>query len=92
MGDAHGRGLGVAWSDVDGDGRPDLYVANDRMPADLFRNQGGGRFRNIGVQSGTAYSAEGLANTSHTLTIQATGQKNAFSFNPWIFVDAFDTY
>ena len=38
------------------------------------------------------YSAEGLANTSHTLTIQATGQKNAFSFNPWIFVDAFDTY
>ena len=29
------------------------------MPGDLFRNEGG-RFRNIGVSSGTAYSAEGL--------------------------------
>ncbi len=60
LSDAHGRGLGVAWSDIDRDGRPDLYVANDRMPGDLFHNEGGGRFRNIGVASGTAYSAEGL--------------------------------
>jgi hypothetical protein len=59
MADAHGRGLGVAWSDIDADGRPDLYIANDRMPGDLYRNEGG-RFRNIGVASGTAYNAEGL--------------------------------
>jgi hypothetical protein len=59
MADTHGRGLGVAWGDIDRDGRPDLYVANDRTPADLYHNEGGGRFRNIAVSSGTAYSAEG---------------------------------
>jgi hypothetical protein len=60
LGAAYGRGLGVAFGDVDGDGRPDLYVANDRMPGDLFRNLGNGRFANIGVASGTAYSGAGV--------------------------------
>jgi len=36
------------------------------------------------------YSATGLANASHTLTIVGTGQKNALSQNTWIIVDAFD--
>jgi enediyne biosynthesis protein E4 len=52
-----GRGLGVAFSDSDGDGRTDLYVANDTVACDLFRN--GGRFRNMGVESGTAYTDRG---------------------------------
>jgi hypothetical protein len=34
-----GKGLGVAFGDFDDDGRPDLYVANDRTPGDLFHNQ-----------------------------------------------------
>jgi hypothetical protein len=38
------------------------------------------------------YSATGLANTSHTLTIVGTGQKNALSQNTWVVVDAFDVY
>jgi hypothetical protein len=36
------------------------------------------------------YSATGLANSSHTLTIVGTGQKNPLSHNTWIIVDAFD--
>jgi hypothetical protein len=38
------------------------------------------------------FSATGLVNTSHTLTIEATGLKHPSSFDTWIVVDAFDIY
>jgi enediyne biosynthesis protein E4 len=56
---AAGKTLGVAFADFDGDGWIDLYLANDRVPCDLFRNEGGGRFRNIGTRSGTAFNRDG---------------------------------
>lgn len=55
---AHGKTLGVAAADVDGDGWTDLYLANDGMPGDLFLNARG-RFRNAGLESGTAFNFEG---------------------------------
>jgi len=36
------HGLGAMFTDVNGDGRPDLYVANDEDPNDLFVNEPGG--------------------------------------------------
>jgi hypothetical protein len=40
---AHFRhGLGAVFTDVNGDGRPDLYVANDEDPNDLYINDPGG--------------------------------------------------
>lgn len=40
-----GPSRGVAWGDVDGDGLPDLAVANDgAWPPWLYRNRGGGAF------------------------------------------------
>ena len=56
----NGKGLGVAFSDFDGDGWQDLYVANDMTPNFLFHNRGGGRFEEIAMTSGTALSDEGL--------------------------------
>jgi hypothetical protein len=60
---ATGKTLGVAFGDYDDDGDPDLYLANDRMPGDLFRNAGepGGipRFRNVAAAAGTAYNRDG---------------------------------
>ena len=53
-------GMGVAWSDLDGDGDPDLYVANDGHPNSLYRNDGG-HFTNISLATGTAYSGDGRA-------------------------------
>lgn len=57
---AHGRNLGAVVADYNRDGWPDLYLANDEIAGDLFENQKGKGFKNVGVGSGTAYGPEGL--------------------------------
>ena len=52
-------GLGVVWSDFNDDGRLDLFVANDATPNFLYRNDGGGKFTDVGFLSGTAVSEDG---------------------------------
>ncbi|HEY2798875.1 MAG TPA: CRTAC1 family protein [Thermoanaerobaculia bacterium] len=59
LGDASGRALGAVFVDVDLDGRPDLYVANDETTNFLFHNLGGGRFEDISIVSGTGFDAQG---------------------------------
>jgi hypothetical protein len=57
--DREGRGLGVVAADLDEDGRVDLFVANDLTANFLFHNEGGFRFREIGVEAGVATNADG---------------------------------
>jgi hypothetical protein len=52
-------GLGVVMVDLDGDGRLDIYVANDMRPAFLFHNQGGGRFVEKASLAGCALGPDG---------------------------------
>ncbi len=52
-------GMGVTPGDFDGDGRPDLYVANDGMANFLWLGQAGGTFSNQALMSGTAFNREG---------------------------------
>jgi hypothetical protein len=53
-------GMAAVFADVDLDGWPDLFVANDSTPNNLFRNLGQGRFEDVGVMAGVAYSGEGV--------------------------------
>jgi hypothetical protein len=59
IGAAVGPGLGVVCADFNGDGWPDIYVANDGAPAHLWINQRNGTFKESGLLSGTAYNAQG---------------------------------
>ncbi len=54
-----GKTFGTAVSDFNGDGHPDVYVANDEMPGNLFVNDGRGHFTDRGTESGTALSGSG---------------------------------
>jgi hypothetical protein len=56
---AFGNGLGVVCSDVDGDGWVDLFVANDGMLNQLWRNQRDGTFVDVGVSAGCAVDQDG---------------------------------
>jgi hypothetical protein len=56
-----GRGLGVLFTDFDGDGRQDIFVANDLTPNFLFHNLGNGRLRDEALERGVAFSAGGAA-------------------------------
>jgi len=56
---ADGAGLGVAIGDYNGDGWPDIYVANDATPNQLWINNRDGTFRDEGLLSGSALSASG---------------------------------
>ena len=61
------KGLGVLLVDVDGDGKPDVYVANDTTPKFLYLNRstpGKIRFEEVGERSGAARDGRGNANGS----------------------------
>jgi hypothetical protein len=65
-----GRGLGVVAADVNGDGRTDLYVANDGCPKFLFLNRGDGTFEDLTETSGAATDEAGQVQGSMGVDIQ----------------------
>jgi hypothetical protein len=58
---AESYGLGVLASDLDQDGDVDVFVANDSNPNFLYRNDGKGKFSEIGTWSGAGLNSQGIA-------------------------------
>ncbi len=59
LGTVPGYGLGIAFNDYDRDGWPDILVANDNIPEQLFHNLGHGKFEEVALQLGLAYDEDG---------------------------------
>jgi hypothetical protein len=68
--DEQGHGFGVVTADLNGDGKIDIYVANDMNPNFLFLNQGDGTFRDATEESGSAYDDKGNAQSG--MAVDAT--------------------
>ena len=54
-----GKSFGAVATDINNDGLMDLFVANDTTANFLFINKGGGKFEEIGLPAGVAYSDSG---------------------------------
>ena len=59
-----GYGLGVLFADMDADGWPDLFVANDSSPNFFYRNRGDGRFTDRSLPARLAYGRSGQIQAS----------------------------
>ena len=62
-------GMQVIWADFNGVGRPDAYVSNDSTPKFLYKNEGKGKFSEIGLESGTAVDEDGSEQASMGIAI-----------------------
>ena len=56
-----GKCLGLVLADFDGDGQPDIFVANDSVMNFFYRNLGNGKFVESGLASGVGFNDDGQA-------------------------------
>lgn len=54
-----GKGMGLAFADYDNDGFTDVFVSNDTSPNFLMHNNGDGTFKDVALEQGVAYTANG---------------------------------
>jgi len=59
FGKAPGKGMGIGIADFNGDGRIDVFIANDTEQNFLYLNQGNGTFKEVGLPYGVAFNDSG---------------------------------
>ena len=76
-----GSTLGVIGTDLNGDGWPDLFVANDGMPNFLWINQKNGKFHDEALVRGCALNADGQTEANMGIVVgdfRAVGEEDLF--------------
>jgi hypothetical protein len=61
LGDPTSKSLGITILDYNGDGWPDILIANDTQPNKLYLNKKDGTFEERGVAAGIGFSEDGIA-------------------------------
>jgi enediyne biosynthesis protein E4 len=61
LGDPTSKSLGIAILDYNGDGWPDILIANDTQPNKLYLNKRDGTFEERGIAAGIGFSEDGVA-------------------------------
>jgi len=91
--DPAGRfGMGAAWSDFDGDGRPDLFVANDAGPNFLYKNNGDGTFVDVAFAAATALDENGKEQGSMGVAIGDYNHSGRWSIFITNFADEYNAF
>jgi hypothetical protein len=62
-------GFSVIFEDLDGDQRPDIFVANDSNPNYFYRNRGDGTFEESAMAAGLAYNSDGKEMSSMGIAV-----------------------
>ena len=83
-------GLGIAWFDVNDDGWPDLYVANDSMPNFMYVNQKNGTFKEQAFPLGVAVSEDGAEQGSMGVALGDYDHSGRFSLFVTNFADEYN--
>jgi hypothetical protein len=84
-------GLGVVWSDFSNTGRPEPFIANDATPNFLYRNDGNGKFSEVGMETGTALTDDGSMQGSMGVAVGDYNHTGRFSIFVTNFADQYDT-
>jgi hypothetical protein len=72
-------GLTAVWTDIEGKGRPDLFVTNDGEPNYLYRNDGNGHFTDVAEEAGVAVNQDGLEQANMGVAIGDYEHNGRFS-------------
>jgi enediyne biosynthesis protein E4 len=81
---AMGKALGVVATDINNDGLPDLFVANDTVQNFLFANRGKGKWDEIGLAAEVGFSANGTPRSGmgvDAADLNADGRQDLFVAN-----------
>src|SRR5688500_18877276 len=84
-------GMGVIWADFNNRGRLDAYVANDSTPNFFYRNASPNKFAEIGLESGTAVSADGSEQGSMGVAVGDYLHSGRFAIFTTNFADEYNT-